>query len=215
MAVTGMPSGLAETVEHIHWYRDALKKSQKTTIALAASVTILLAIIGGLVLLRPGPVYFGMTAEMQLLPMHPLSEPLMNDAALKSWLAQAVTESFNMDFLHWRERLSSAREYFTKDAFTGFASTLESEGLLSILTQHRALMHAVPAGTPIITNSGTLGGVMTWELEMPILLNYETSAKRIASQRLLVTCRVRRVPTTERVRGIAISQLVTAPDTRR
>jgi hypothetical protein len=56
---------------------------------------------------------------------------------------------------------------------------------------------------------------MIWKLEMPLLLNYVTNPKRIALQRLLVTCRIRRVPTTEQDMKIAISHLVTDLDTHR
>lgn len=202
-------TGAVDVVENIAYYRNALKKSQKTNIILSLVLVISLVLNCALALIRPKPVFFGMTEEMRLLPMTPLSEPLMNDAALKAWFAAAVTDSFNMDFLNWRDRLSNSRQYFSKDAFADFATALDSEGHLSLLTQYRALMHVVPVGVPIIVNSGKLKGVLTWEFEMPVLLNYETSKQRLTSQRIIVKARVQRVSTTEYTRGVAIAQLVT------
>jgi intracellular multiplication protein IcmL len=202
-------AGLLGTMENIAGLRISLKKSQKTNIALSVALVIAVTLVAALALIRPKPVYFGMTEQMQLMPMIPLSEPLMNDAAIKAWLAKAITDSFNMDFLNWRERLSNARQYFTKEAFHGYALALDSEGHLPLLTQNRAIMHTVPEGTPIIVNKNMLKGVMTWVMEIPVLLNYETSKQVVASQRITVTCRVQRVPTTDYVTGIAISQLVT------
>jgi intracellular multiplication protein IcmL len=204
--ITGAPG----VVENIGYYRSALQRSQKTNIILSAVLAFCIVACGLLVFIRPKPVYFGMTESMQMLPITPLSEPLMNDAALKAWLAGAITDSFNLDFLDWKERLSSARQYFSKDAFAGFATTLESEGHLASIKQFRAIMHLIPTGAPIIINSGILIGIMTWDMEMPVLINYETSNKRISSQHVVVRCRVQRMPTTDYVRGVAIVQLVTA-----
>ena len=211
MTMTTMKHGGSETMESIFYYRGALKKSQKTNLLLSIlAVTLFLACICCmLALVHQKPVYFGMTENMELLPMTPLSEPFMNDAALKSWLAAAITDSFNMDFLNWRERLSNARQYFSKDAFTGYATALDSEGHIALLTQYRAIMHTIPTGTPILTKSGILSGVMTWEFEVPLLMNYETSKQRISSKRIIAVCRVQRMPTTNYVRGVAITQLVT------
>lgn len=202
-------TGALGVLENIDELRGALQRSQKTTLALAIGLVVGLVLIAALLLIRPKPVYFGMTEEMQLLPMTPLSEPLMNDAALKAWLAGAITDSFNMDFLNWREQLGNARQYFSKEAFNGFALALDSEGHLDLLQQRRAIMHVVPAGAPILVNSGLLRGVMTWDFEMPVILNYETSSQRIASQRINVHARVQRVSTTEYTRGVAITQIVT------
>ena len=202
-------TGVVDVLENIWFFKNALKKSQKTNMILCAVLAISISLNCALALIRPKPVYFGMTEEMQLLPMIPLSQPVMNDAALKAWFAAAVTDSFNMDFVNWRDRLSNSRQYFSKSAFSDFALALESEGHLGLLTQYRALMHVAPVGAPILVNSGQLKGVLTWDIEMPILLNYETSKQRLSSQRVIVSARVQRVPTTDYVRGVAITQLVT------
>jgi intracellular multiplication protein IcmL len=203
--------GSDETMESIGFYRDLAKKSHKIIMMLSGALAILaiICLVQVFVWIQPKPVYFGMTESMELLPMTPMDEPLMNDAALKAWLAAAITDCFNMDFINWRERLSNARQYFSKDAFTGYATALDSEGHIELLTQHRAIMHSVPAGTPVLTKAGVIRGVLTWEFEVPLLLNYETSTQRLSTQRIVAVCRVQRMPTTNYVRGVAITQLVT------
>lgn len=154
------------------------------------------------------PVYFGLTQEMSLLPMLPLSAPMVNDAALKSWAATAVSDMFNMDFVNWRERISNSRQYLTRKAFLGFAASLDKEGHLATIRQYRAVMHGVVSGPPVIVASGEVSGVRTWELEVPFSLSYETSAEVLSAQKFIVSLRVQRVSTAEYPKGIAISQLL-------
>jgi len=70
-------------------------------------------------------------------------------------------------------------------------------------------MHSIPAGTPMLLRSGVLRGVMTWEFELPLRMNYETSQRRISGQTVNIVCRVQRMPVTNYVRGVAITQMVT------
>jgi intracellular multiplication protein IcmL len=200
--------GMADVVENVSLYRRALRSSQRSNFICVCLLAVLLAACIVLAMTRPKPVYFGMSQEMTLLPMVPLNEPLVSDAALESWLSKAITEAFNMDFLNYRERLAHAREYFTDDAFKGYLASLDNEKHLAVLRQFKAIMRAIPSSPPIVVRRGEMLGVMTWDLEMSVIVNYETSAKRIASQGIAVQCRVRRVPTTDFPQGIAIAQMV-------
>jgi hypothetical protein len=203
-------AGMADVVETIAHLRRSLRRSQLANLACGATALVLLVVCLALLLFRPRPVYFALDQDMQLLPMTPLSEPLVNDAALEAWLAAAVTDAFNMDFVNWRQRLANARQYFSDGAFEGYLASLDTEAHIKVLTQYKAIMHAIPASPPLIVQRGVVGapGVMTWDLQLELIVNYETSAKRIASQKVDVACRVQRMPTTEYPAGIAIVQLV-------
>lgn len=200
-------TGAAYVFESITYLKESSAKMLKIIFCLGIALIVSLAGNALQFFMEKEPVYFGLNEEMALLPMHPLHEPMVNEAALKSWASEAATDAFNMDFLDWRKQLSNSRKYFTPDAFKGFAQSLDKEGHIKTLEQYRSIMHGVPTGTPVITASGVLNGIRTWELEIPFMLNYETSDKTLASQQFFIKMRVRRVPTTEYPKGIAISQL--------
>lgn len=203
--------GAQNTMESLSWYRDTAQKSQKLNILLSLILLLSLTANGLLLFFRPAPVYFGMTADLRLLPMPPLSSPIMSDAALKSWVAEAITTSFNLTYVDWRKQLSACRGFFSEQHFAQFAQTLVDEGHIPLLEQKKAIMHAIPTGTPTIVKSGVLKGIRTWEIEVPLLVTYETSAGRVASNNLVVVVRVQRMPTTDYERGVAITQLVAMP----
>ena len=104
--------------------------------------------------------------------------------------------------------MANLRKYFTKSAYLSFGQSLKDEGHLTILKQYRALMHGVVKGMPIIVAKGNIDHRLTWEVEVPLQLAYETSEKVLSNQQYVLTMRVQRMSTAEYVQGIAISQLV-------
>lgn len=198
--------GCAESLVSL---RRALRSAQKTGLVLALANVLCFAALCVTLLTRPEPVYFGMSQEMKLLPMTPLSAPIMNEASLKNWVAQAVTLSFNLDYVHWKRQLNEVRRFFTRQAFVRFATSLDKEGHLDLIRQQRALMHAVVQGTPVMTRSGVVQGTLLWEFEIPLLVTYETSAGRISNNAVTVVCQVQRVPATDYPQGVALTSLVT------
>lgn len=203
--------GALDAMHSLAWYRTEFQKSQKLCLVLAASLLFSLAGNGALLFVRPAPVYFGMTSDLRLMPMPSLNEPIMSEAGLKAWTAEAVTTSFNLTYVDWRKQLSACRRFFSSNAFAQFAASLNDEGHIPLLEQKKAIMHAIPTGTPSIVKSGSIKGVRTWEIEIPLLVNYETSAGRVAGNALLIVVRVQRMPSTEYEHGVAITQLVAMP----
>lgn len=205
-------SAAHRTMESLYWYKDSFRKSQRLNMLLGAILAI--SLIGNAILLvaRPAPVLIGMSSDMRLLPITPLSEPLMNDPSLKNWVTSSITDCFSLSYVDWREKLGACRDYFSPNAFASFAKALDSEGHLALLKQKKAIMHAAPTSAPGITKSGLLKGVRTWEVEVPLLITYETSMGRVATNRIIAIVRVQRMPVTDYARGVAITQLVTVPD---
>ena len=67
------------------------------------------------------------TPDGRLVPLTPLDEPIMSDAALRNWTVAAVTEAFTLGHHDWRLRLASVRESFTDDGYESFLAEPERE----------------------------------------------------------------------------------------
>ena len=205
--------GLDGVVHGIRHYEAMSRKLLKLCLLLLLTLLLSLGGLLTLALREKQPVYFGVNQEMQIMPMYPLSEPLYTDAALTSWAAQTAIAIFNLDFLHWREQLAQSRSAFTKKAYLGFRRSLKDEGHLRILSQYRALMHGIIAGMPVIVAKGLLDERMTWEVEVPFELAFETSDRVLSRQSFLISMRIQRVSTAQYVKGIAICQMIVAEKT--
>ena len=204
-----------EEVGHGLLYQEQIN-TRLTKLCLVLSITLICAIvvIGYLGLREVKPVYFATNQAMQLVAMTPLDRPIQTDQALKSWAAQAVVDIFNLDFVHYPKQVANLRHYFTKEAYVSFRKSLSDEGHIKILKQYRAVMHGVCSGPPVIIAQGLLDNRMTWELDIPFQLAYETSEKVLSNQKLNIRLRLQRVSTSEYVSGLAITQLVVGHESK-
>lgn len=147
------------------------------------------------------------TAEGRVIPLTPLDEPIMSDAALKSWTVAAVTEAFTLGHHDWRDRLAAVREHFTDEGYESFMTSLEESLLLSRLRDNRQVASAVATGAAVVVDARRFDGRIAWEIQFPMLVTFQAGAKRL-DQALNVSAVVIRVPLSDRQRGIGIARLV-------
>ena len=70
------------------------------------------------------------------------------------------------------------------------------------------VVSAVLTGAPVITNKYVSpAGRYTWEVQMPILVTYQSANDRI-NQNFLVILEIRRISTLDNVYGVGISKFV-------
>lgn len=159
-------------------------------------------------LYRPAPVYFSVSSDLRVIPLRPLSEPTVKDSELANWTEKQISGTLNLDFLHWREDLMSHREAYTEKAFSSFLASLKDSGVLELITRKRLSMSASATSAPVITASKVLKGVMTWRVEFPIKITYESSQGVEKTQTLIAKALVQRVREDKNPLGIKIVQTV-------
>jgi intracellular multiplication protein IcmL len=178
---------------------------------LLISLSCLLLSLGGNVwqhVNAPEPRYFGLTKDLRLLEMPPLHEPVVDTQALSNWTVGVVTRSLSLNFLTWRRTLSEAREDFDPSGFDSFLNSLNAGGQLEKIENERLSLSCVIDGAPVVVSSGLKNGVMTWRLELPLTLSYESSSGVAAVQKLLAEALVQRAKTTVNPRGLVIRQII-------
>lgn len=192
----------------IHWYQRnyylAMKISLILTLCLCVSITFNVS----LYLTRPTPVYYAATPDLRLAPLVPLSEPVLTEQGLLNWTTEVLTSAISIDFLHWREKLQSVREHFATDAFESFLASLNSSGMLDLVRDKRLNISAVITQAPVITKSGILEGVASWQIEFPLLASYESSGGVETTQKLVAQVLVSRASTVKTPRGVVLRQVI-------
>jgi intracellular multiplication protein IcmL len=202
------PHGTEVVIESRNWYLGQNEKLFKVLTITAAVLLISLGLNAYFSIFRPQPKYFAVTRDLRVLEMPPLSEPVVGNQALINWAADAVTGSLSLNFLSWRRTLSESRENFDREGFDSFLEALKSGGHLEKIEQERLSLSCVIAGAPVVTQSGLKNAVMTWKLEMPLALSYESSSGVVASQKLLAEVEVKRTDTVNNPRGVVIRQMI-------
>lgn len=77
-----------------------------------------------------------------------------------------------------------------------------------MIRDKRLSASAVVTRAPVISASGLVGGTMTWKVEFPLILSYESSQGVESTQRLMATVLVARAGTVTTPRGVVIQQVV-------
>ena len=149
------------------------------------------------------------TPDGRLVPLTPLDEPIMSDAALRNWTVAAVTEAFTLGHHDWRLRLSDVRESFTDAGYESFLEGLDESLFLDRLRDNLQVASAVAQGAPVVTDTRYFRGRLGWVVEFPLLVTFAAGARSV-SQDLMARVLVMRVPLSERPAGIGIEQLVAA-----
>lgn len=147
------------------------------------------------------------TPDGRLVPLTPLDEPIMSDAALRNWTVAAVTEAFTLGHHDWRLRLAAVRENFTDAGYESFLDGLNESLFLDRLRDHLQVASAVAQGAPVVTDTRYFRGRLGWAIEFPLLVTFSAGARSV-SQDLIARVLVMRVPLSERPAGIGIEQLI-------
>ena len=156
---------------------------------------------------RPAPVYYSVTPDLRVIKMTPLQEPYISDQGLLDWTSAVVCQTLRLDFLRFREELTSVEGDYTPAAFRQVVGMLQSSGQLDMIRHQRLLMSAIPEAPPVIESEGELAGRYAWKISFPILVSYEGSGTASSKVKMVATALVVRVPTTFNPRGVAIQQV--------
>lgn len=201
-------NNLNNIIGGIYWYQKNYYLAMKITVFLAVSLCVSIGFIIVLILTKPSPVYFAATSDLRIAKLVPLTEPVMTEQALLNWSSDIVTSAVSLDFLEWRKKLQDIRPNFSESAFESFVGSLKTSGILDLVRNKRLNVSAVLTQAPVITKTGVLNGSMSWQIEFPLILSYESSAGVETTQKLVAQILVSRASTITTPRGIAIQQIV-------
>lgn len=189
------------------FYRDNYRK---VVIALLFCVFIIVTLVASIVYIitnPPEPRYFATTNDGRIMPLIPLEQPNLSDAALLQWANTAAISVYNYNFTDYRQRLQEASEYFTPDGWRAFLDALRASNNLNAVTEKKLVVTAVATKAPTVLERGILMGRYTWKVQLEMLVSYE-SPNQTVQQNLIVTMLIVRVPTLSSARGIGIAQFI-------
>lgn len=189
------------------FYRDGYRMYQKALLGSIAANVIFVGVLGWVFTHPPQPVYFATTESGSIIPLVPVNEPLVSDAALLSWVTETVTRAHTYDYANWRQQLQDVSDSFTPAGWSNFQKALVESGNLKAIERKQLVLTAVPSGAPVITARGVLNGSYSWQIEVPILVSYQSSSETLNTP-LMVKVLVQRVPTSDSTKGIGIAQFV-------
>ena len=191
-----------------HFYRDSYRRVLKFLIWFSSTAIILALLLVYSVFTRPLPAFYATSTTGEVVPMQPLSKPVVTNKYLTQWASSVVRSVFNLNFAHVTKQLNAAKVNFTPEGWVAFQSAVQTT-LLQAVKSQKLQVSAIVTGTPIILSTQILKGYYTWLVRMPVLLTY-TSASAHTKQKIDVTVVIKRIPTLDSSKGIQVSNFYTS-----
>ena len=155
----------------------------------------------------PAPKYFATGNDGRLTIIQPLTDPVMSLSGLTEWVTRAATTAYSFDFVNYRKELQESSAFFTGKGWEAFERALVSSNNLNLVLTKKLVTTAVAQGAPVVLKRGVLNGKYAWQVQLPILVTYQSASMKVA-QPMLVTMLVTRVDVANNPNGIAIAQFV-------
>jgi len=178
--------------------------------AMAMSLVTLLAVATAWWALssKPEPRYFIAREDGGVIPVVPVDQPYLNDAAVLNFAVEAITNSLTLNFVNWRTDLARASEFFERPSgWNNFLEALEGSGTLDLI-RNRNLVSSVVANSAVIVNRGPgPGGRYRWVIQVPITISYQ-SATESRTENRLAELEVVRLPTWQTSRAVGVSRVL-------
>ena len=119
----------------------------------------------------PERFYFASTANGRIIPLYALREPVLSDTAVRSWVSSNVPQLYDLDFVHYRSQVQRLRGYFTAYGWRQFLHAFRNE--LEQVVDQKLITSASPSNVPIITAKGTMDGVYSWDVQIPLIVSVQ------------------------------------------
>lgn len=196
-------------LESREWFRNQYKNM--LYVLLITLILLCLSLLFNVIqfMSKPETKYFATNENMRVVELTPLNESLVTDSGLQNWTAQAISEMFSYDFNNFRENFTDAREYLSEDGYKKLLKSVQDSGNLEMVREERLVSIAgVDPSRVVIVNRGVLKGRMTWKVEAPLSITYESSKGVEHTQELIGTILVQRTSEINNPRGIQIIQMV-------
>lgn len=197
------------------FYRDGYRSAQ--TISVLLTIALLFSLGFNFYLAsrpKPKPQYFSTSPAGTLTPMVPLDNPLLSMNQLNNWVVNAVTKAYTLDAKNYVKQIGENGRYFTAEGYEQYKQALVESQQLKLIKEKVMITSVTATGSPVVLDAmRTADGTLMWKMQVPLMVQY-TSAKESLAQSVVASLVVTRVPTTESIDGVAISQIVARPGTR-
>lgn len=189
--------------------RERISKLLTLSVFANVALGLLVAIVFYWAVIYKKDIYFATTQDGRIQELVPLSEPYVSIAGISNWTAQAITETYSLDFRNWRKSLAKVREYYSDAAWNEVEE--EIEPLIRSIEKERLILYAVADEAPRLLHQGLYRkDLYAWKLEFPMTLTHQLADSTV-TYNWLVQVLVGRANIAEKPYGVEIMQFKIRP----
>lgn len=151
-------------------------------------------------------IYFATTPDGRIQELVPLDKPYVSIAGVSNWTAQAITETYSLDFRNYQKTLGKVRPYYSAGAWRELEEQIRP--LIESIVKERLIIYAVADEAPKLLAEGMYDNLRyCWKLEFPITLTHQLT-ETTQTFKWIVQVLVTRANVAEKPEGLEIMQFV-------
>jgi len=139
------------------------------------------------------------------------TQPPMSSATILVWANEAIVKVYSYDYVNYGAQLQGVSDYFTVDAWHAYSDSLAKSKMLDSVQANKLTVSAVALKPPVIKDTKGAGSTFQWTVEMPTLVNFDSSANLNKQQKLNVQLVIVTAQAPQGVRGLAIQSFLAKP----
>ncbi len=140
------------------------------------------------------------------MPSVPLAQSNLPSNQVLIWTMQGIEQIYTYNYKNFPDVLTAIRHYFTAQGYESYMKALDESKNLNTVQDKRLTVTAKVSEKGKIIKEGAVNGIYTWEVQVPIDVNYKSSSESI-DQKLVANVEVVRVPLSDSQVGIAIHSI--------
>lgn len=120
---------------------------------------------------HPDNHYFA-TENGRVTPIYPLNKPAWSMEDIAGFGADTLQRAFTMDFVHYRQQMTSVMTRFTNQGYADYYKALTSSNVLKMVRDQRMnLSTTVSPG--VVHSQGIINGIYTVRVQYPVSLKLD------------------------------------------
>lgn len=189
-------------------YRRAFHYMSYVTIGMGVATTLAVGTAWWALSSKPDPLFFIAREDGGVIPIVPVANPYLNDAAVLNFAVEAITNSLTLNFANWRSQLSSSSEFFERpNGWNNFLQALEGSGTLDLIRNRNLVSSVIANGAVIVDRGPDASGRFRWVVQVPITISYQ-SANESRTESRLAELEITRLPTWQTSRAVGVTRVL-------
>ncbi|MNM09890.1 Macrophage killing protein with similarity to conjugation protein [compost metagenome] len=155
------------------------------------------------------PIKYFATENGRITPTYPTDKPAWSESAVRQFGADTISEAFTLDFVHYRNQMTSVSPRFSEEGFIGYNQSLTvGSNILALIRDKR--MNLTNTSEPgVIRSRGVINGRYTWEFQYPVTLSLQGQNSSSPPLRYIFTLRIQQADVQLKPKGLEVTQTIT------
>ncbi len=122
---------------------------------------------------RDNQIYFSTNENGSVFSQIPLDSALgQTRSDISYWASQTMASTFTYNFVDFFSSLEAKSDHFTARGWEAFKKVLVDKDLVRPVIEQRVVMSGIPSGVPRFGYTGVNNGKYTWQLQVPLKLQF-------------------------------------------